>query len=295
MPHRPAVRSDPAAGKAGTESGAPTPGPGAPTPAMSTGAAPISVRTQGDVPPGSVDYALQRIGHVIERMDEPVLAARVTLSVAADPARARPALAKANLDLGGRFVGAHVAAHGMPEAVDLLSDQLAQRLADRAQRLEALHRRPVGSEGPGEWRHGDLPTTRPEYFDRPADERELVRQKVFVTAEQSADEAAFDMDQLDYDFYLFRDVATGDDSLLERRPGGTYRLQGVRPRTASPAPAAVELDVDGRPAPVLTPDGAVEQLAEADGRFVFFADAVSGRGCVVYLRYDGHYGLLTLA
>lgn len=295
MPHRLVGWSDPAAGRAGIERGGPAdPGPGARTPAVSTEAAPIDVRTQGDVPAGSVAYALQRIGHVIERTDEPVLAARVTLSMAADPARARPALAKANLDLGGRFVGAHVAAHGMPEAVDLLSDQLAQRLADRAQRLEALHRRPAGSEGRGEWRHGDLPTSRPEYFDRPADERELVRQKVFVTAEQSVDEAAFDMDQLDYDFYLFRDVASGDDSLLERRPGRAYRLRSVRARAASPTPAALELDVEGRPAPVLTLDGAVEQLAEAD-RFVFFADAVTGRGCVVYRRYDGHYGLLTLA
>ena len=43
-----------------------------------------------------------------------------------------------------------------------------------------------------EWRHGDLPTQRPEYFDRPYDERELVRTKTFALEPISVDEAAFD-------------------------------------------------------------------------------------------------------
>jgi hypothetical protein len=35
---------------------------------------------------------------------------------------------------------------------------------------------------------------------------------------------------------------------------------------------------------------------EADGEpFVFYLDGESGEGRVLYLRYDGHYGLITLA
>jgi hypothetical protein len=29
-----------------------------------------------------------------------------------------------------------------------------------------------------------------------------------------------------------------------------------------------------------------------DHRFLYFTDAETGRGCVLYLRYDGHYGLI---
>jgi len=46
---------------------------------------------------------------------------------------------------------------------------------------------------------GDLPTARPEYFDRPAEDRQLVRHKTYAIDELTPDEAAFDMDQLDYD------------------------------------------------------------------------------------------------
>ncbi len=36
-------------------------------------------------------------------------------------------------------------------------------------------------------------------------------------------------------------------------------------------------------------------LAEMDAlnhRFLYFTDAGTGRGCVLYLRHDGHYGLI---
>ena len=37
---------------------------------------------------------------------------------------------------------------------------------------------------------------------------------------------------------------------------------------------------------------AVSKMDELNHRFLFFTDASSGRGAVLYLRYDGHYGLI---
>jgi len=144
----------------------------------------------------------------------------------------------------------------------------------------------------GEWRHGDPPTERPEYFDRPPDERELVRHKSYPIDWLTSDEAAFDMEQRDFDFYLFRDRVSGDDALLERRSDGSYRL--TRLRTTATAEPASTLTVEHaeHAAPTLELDEAIERIGVGGERFVFFANSTTGRANVLYRRYDGHYGLI---
>ena len=272
-------------------------GEAAPEPASivvegAAGSLEVHVLTRGDVPGGAIEYAAGKVAAVSHRIDEPILFARVKLTQAADPARTRPAMAQVAIDVNGDLVRAGVASHTMREAVDLLEGRLRDKLEHRAQRREA-ERRLVAIPEPGEWRHGDLPTTRPTYFERPVDERELVRHKTFVTDELTPDEAAFDMDQLDYDFYLFRDLASGTDSLIQRQPDGTYRMtHGQRP-AVEPGPTALRLQVAELPAPESTVPQAIERLDTGGEPFVFFVNAATGRGNVVYRRYDGHYGLLT--
>lgn len=76
---------------------------------------------------------------VPERVDEPVLAARVKLTQEAHHSIAKPCLAQGMVDLNGRPVRAHVAAATMQEAVDLLQDRLTARLA-RIRRYQDHHR-----------------------------------------------------------------------------------------------------------------------------------------------------------
>jgi hypothetical protein len=254
----------------------------------------LTTSTQGDVSSDAIDYARQRIGHLATRIDEPISFARIKLSVAADPARSRPAMAQASLEINGRPVRAQVAAHEMHEAVDLLQRRLADQIAHRAQHLESLRRHSPDQAEPGEWRRGDLPSVRPDYFDRSVDQRQLVRHKPFVAAEENLDEAIFEMDQLDYDFHLFRDIDSREDSLLYRLPNGACCLQHLHPSGSPPSISASDVVLDARPAPTLTLDGAIEHLNLSGLRYVFFADPMTGRGNVVYRRYDGHYGLLTL-
>ena len=51
-------------------------------------------------------------------------------------------------------------------------------------------------------------------------------------------------------------------------------------------------DLEHRPVERLTVDEAIEHLDLVADPFVFFVHAETGRGNVVYLRYDGHYGLI---
>ncbi len=251
----------------------------------------IGIVERGDVPGEAVAYARRRLESVIDQIADPVLYARVKLTQAPDPARDRPAVAQVTVDINGDLVRAHVAGHTMLEAIDLLRGRLNAQLEHRHERQKTRHRRPEDS-GPGEWRHGDRPTERPRHFDRPVDERQLVQHKSYVIDDVTPDEAAFDMEQLDFDFYLFRELATGQDALIERTEDGGYRLNRADGSTTDPGPTAIALSVAEHPAPVLDLDQARDHLAVGGGPFVFFLDADSGRGRVLYLRYDGHYGLV---
>jgi hypothetical protein len=39
-------------------------------------------------------------------------------------------------------------------------------------------------------------------------------------------------------------------------------------------------------------EDAVAEMNILNHRFMYFTDAASGRGNVIYMRYDGHYGLI---
>ncbi len=261
--------------------------------AASAGPLEATVVTDGKITEREWERAIAHVATVVEDIDDKVLFAKVKLRIAPDPARERPASAEVTLDINGDLVRVHAAARSLREATAIVHDRLQDKLRHRAQRRSWLRSR-IGEQPPGEWRHGDRGAHRPDYFDRPAGERELVSHKSFAVDELTLDEAAFDLEQLDYDFYLFRDLATGEDAMIQHGPGGSLVLSLLRPATVDRQPTAVKLEVSDVAAPRLTIDEAIERL-DADGeRFVFFANADTGRGNIVYQRYDGHHGLITL-
>lgn len=254
------------------------------------GAVEVSVVIKGEVSPADEAGAVRAVLGVAARIREPVLFARVKLTHEPDPARERPALAQAVLDVDGDLVRAQIAARSMPEATDALVHRLRDRLEHRARRRAYL-RDSSGVARPGEWRHGDLAAVKPPYFDRPVEERQVVSHKTFAGGELTPDEAAFDMEQLDYDFYLFRDLASGSDALMERLGEGAYRLTRAR-SDMEPGPSAVALDIATTEVPTLRLDQAIERLNAGAEPHVFFVDATSDEAAVLYRRYDGHYGLI---
>ena len=175
----------------------------------------VVVEARGDVSPAEREYAQMKIGRLRGLVPGPVLFARVALTTHADAARERPASAKGSLDVNGRSVRAHVAAGTMLEAIDLLEARLRERLERFAHHQESKHLRLRGSDD-HEWRHGDRETSRPPYFPRAAEERQIVSTKTFAVDEMTPDEAAFDLELLDHDFYLFKNLETGEDNVVAR-------------------------------------------------------------------------------
>ena len=233
---------------------------------------PVSLVADEGVGEDARAHALDALLAVARHSPRRVLHARLTLRLHRDPALERPAVAKASLDVAGRPVRAHVAAGTMPEAVDLLERRLRRGLEDLEEARRA-RRHEKGVAVAGEWRHGSLPAERPEHFPRPPEERELVRRKTFAPASVTPGEAALELQLLDHDFHLFTNAETGEEDVVRRRDDGTVAH-------------------DRGPAPALLLEDALERLDAGGERFVFFTDPQSRRGKLVYLRYDGHYGLI---
>ncbi|MCF6467875.1 HPF/RaiA family ribosome-associated protein [Nonomuraea sp. MG754425] len=250
----------------------------------------VQVETRDAIPPGAVDYAREVVAAATSFANEPVLSARVKLSATADPVVYCPCTAQANINVSGQLVRAQAVAQSMDQALRLLGDRLRVRLRHTGRDAENLRgRRPEDVDH--EWRRSS-PHRRPlPYSPRAGGEREIVRHKAYELTLATPDEAAFDMEQFDYDFYLFTEAGTGQDSVIYHSRDG-YRLAQIAPMPHKLGPVAIPLTVSSVPAPVLTVSEAVERLETTGMPFVFFADAGTGRGSLAYHRYSGHYGLI---
>ena len=252
----------------------------------------VQIETQGAVPEGMSELAIAKVDSLLRLVTEPVLQVRVTLTMAADPAVARPAVVRVNVYLDGRFVRAQAAGQTMRESVEHMASRLRVRLERSARNWEA-RRGSRPADAPGEWRHQSIPAHHPSYFSRPAEERQVIRRRSYAAGCKTPEEALADLNLLDYDFYLFTDELTGQDSAIYRVADG-YRLAQAWPaRPRRPLPEAM---VQTRqPAPRLTVSGAIARLEALGHEFLFFVDTGTSRGSLIYHRYDGHYGLVVPA
>ncbi|WP_436498254.1 ribosome hibernation promotion factor [Actinokineospora sp. HUAS TT18] len=255
----------------------------------------VRVSEHGTFPMGAADYAREKVSAVLPLAHEPVLSARVRLTRYQDPAVKRPVTVQVNLDVNGRLIRVVASGPTTREAVDVVAARLRGSLERAARHWEARRGASPSAE-PHEWRRGAVPAHRPGWFPRPPEEREIVRHKSFTPARITLDEAAFELDLMDYDFHLFTEAGTGQDSVLYRAGPTGYRLAQVDPApTGQLSPFSVPVTMSYHPAPLLSTDEAVARLEATGSPFLFFLEGEHARGHVLYHRYDGHYGLLSPA
>ena len=253
----------------------------------------VQTYARGDVPREAMDLAVQRVRSLLRLAPEPVLFARVKLTLATDPAVEHPAIAQANVDLGGRLIRAQATGETMREAIERMGDRLSLQMERVARNWAAIRgSQPVAQ--PAEWRHQSLPAPRLPYYPRPLEERAVIRRKSYALACQTVDEAVADLELLDYDFHLFTEKATSEDSVVYRTPDG-YRLAQARSRPHRPITADVPITISEHPAPRLAAHEAITRLEALGQTFLFFVNSQTSRGNLIYHRYNGHYGLITPA
>ena len=271
-----------------------------PTPATprpdGDGAGLVQVVLRGDLPEQLAGLIRVKVARVQRFAPRTVRGGRVVLTLDPDPAVERPARIVADLDVDGTPVRAHAEEATASEAIDAMLDRLRRRMSQLAERRADRHRwieAATQAEAPAV-RGARQPRPRPAApgLRRAPAERAVVRRKTFALDPITPDEAAYEMDLLAHDFYLFRDKLTGRDALIHRREDGTFGLSEVG--HAWTRPALDQLVVEPPP-PKLSEEAAIERLDAGGEPFVFHVDPQTGRGRVVYRRYDGHYGVIVPA
>ena len=251
-----------------------------------------AVAVRGAVTPDEAEHVRDAVGPEIAAIGHPVEQARVRLTRYAGRDLPMQVVAQVNVLVADRMVRSQLAAPTADEAIDGAAAGLRWRLNRLGRRLAAEQSGDVGLGHVG-WRPVFLPAPAGLLISRNRP-RKLVRSKSCRLAVQDPDAAAFTMELRDYPFHLFADDTTGAESVLYRGGPTGYRLLRT---VAGPDPAStVPLSVRGWPAPVLPVARAVETLNSAPARsFLFFTDPATGRGRVLYRRYDGDLAMLSPA
>jgi ribosome-associated translation inhibitor RaiA len=233
----------------------------------------------------------RELGPLDRLVSAPIRDAHVVLTQEENPRLAHPARAEAEIDVNGNVIRGRVADVDIGHAVDQLGERMRRQLRRFVETRMTAHRVPA-HPAPGEWRHRQWSPPRPEHFPRPAADRELMRRKAFDLGAMSAFEAAELMQDLDHDFLLFSDSRTGADAVVYVRDDGDL---GVIVPAGTPLPSAPAESIryeHSRLTDPLAVDAAVAEMDELGHRFLYFVNPATGRGTIIYLRYDGHYGLI---
>ena len=244
---------------------------------------------EGTVAAAARKRAEEVVRGLADKAPRPVIFERVKLTQEASRPPTEQHIAQVTIDVSGAVLRAQVAAPSMIEAVNLAGRRLERRLRDLTDRRDDANTRTPATE-PGTWRSGDLPSARPDFFPRSPGEREIVRRKTWSGDRASITDALFDLYALDHRFYLFTDVSDGVDAVVYEDDGEVKlrRLTGDVPDGLE----GFEIDVVEAPAPEMTDEEAADRVDSSNEPFVFYKDSATGRGAVLYRRYDGHYGLV---
>ncbi|MFC4127328.1 sigma 54 modulation/S30EA ribosomal C-terminal domain-containing protein [Nocardia rhizosphaerae] len=230
----------------------------------------VVVYPSGEIPELEIRRIAEAVGRLLQRHGaEP--AAR--LRIAGPPCMAGPVLIQANLMLNGHAVRVQAVTSGPGDALPLVV-----RLE---QRIVAL-RRP--------WTPRPWPETGGTQVLAQIHPGALTRRKDVPLVRSSPTAAAAVLDRMDYEAHLFVDAETGEDAVVHRAgPTGVRiaRQLSVRP----PVDTAHGLfTVCPRVAPTLSEVDAVRRLCEHGLPHLFHIDPDSGRGRLLYRRYDGDLG-----
>lgn len=244
----------------------------------------LQVTVRGTVPDDAAARARDKVLDLADRARGTVSSATVRLSEPFEQAGAqagRPAVAQVNLTVNGRPLRVQIAATTLGEALELAATRLRELMAA----VDPLDRHgvpPPQAQPRPDWRRPDIRSS----------ERKVVRRKIYPLMVQTPDEAAATMETRDYDFHLFTDAGSGTDSVIYRGPPDGYLFAQVDPGTPARRPTRIPLTVNAIPAPRISLSQARKELATLEAPFLFFTDEATGRGNVLYRRYDGDFGLI---
>jgi ribosome-associated translation inhibitor RaiA len=249
--------------------------------------------TAPDVSPRLVEQIRRRVAGLERLVDDPP--PEVRLTVRPGPARSgpdarRPFVADASAPDHGRVLAAHALGPTAITAAAAAVERLRRQLRRTRDEEVALRNEPrVIARGIADLRR--LERQRPEVARKPPEEREIVHRRTYSTEPEPTLSAVADLLDDDQEFRLFVHVLTREDVVVHWRDDGRVGLlhpQGSALAGEGP-PVVPEPSRYSEPLPLAVARSEMDVL---NHRFLYFIDEDDGRGKVLYLRYDGDYGLV---
>jgi ribosome-associated translation inhibitor RaiA len=250
----------------------------------------VEVRSEFEMPRDELQAVREQVAALDRYTDEPITGVRLTLRPGAGRTKNRY-VADAHVVIEGRVLAAHVAGPNPREATEAVVARLRRQL-----------RRVAGAEiarrnEPDEIRRAleDLQrdsSDRPQPSQKPPEEREMVQRRTYAARPEATLEAISEMLDLDEEFHLFVHVRSGEDVVVHWRDDNRVGL--IHPRGSVLADESDDIVV-AEPSRYSEPQTLEAVRAEMDlvnHRFLYFIDAADERGKVIYLRYDGDFGLV---
>jgi ribosome-associated translation inhibitor RaiA len=245
---------------------------------LSTTQAPVQVQLSGELAPSAADYLRQKIQLAVDHCPVPLHSVRVRL-VRRDHESGGRVVAQATVAVTGKQLRVQVRASSAHEA----ADQLEARLWRRLERLARTSRRDL---------RASVPTPMPVGGTDAADPR-IVRHKVVSPARYTVEDAVGDLDFMGYDFHLFIDRENGRDAVVHRTGPAAYRVAWTDPHGIEALQFDLPVTYSPEAAPRIDVAAAIDRLVATRSAFVFFVDPERDRGCLLYRRHDGDYGLIS--
>jgi hypothetical protein len=246
----------------------------------------VQVLVRGAVSTADVDRGRRSVAASIGRAAD---AARPQVKMADYPAGR--AVAQINVHYASRLVRGQAPGRSVDEALRTACTALSRRLDRLERRLNEIPAGPPDFTDEA-WDRRDIRNI-PRQWRLAGPGRRIRRHKAVPLALQEAAAAALTMDLRDYDFHLFVEANIGDHALVHRAGPGSYRMRVPRPELLAGVDFGAPVTLDQTPLPRLSLPDAVRFLDRDEAPFVGFIAATTGRGTVLYRRYDGHLGVLT--
>ncbi|MEA2331997.1 MAG: hypothetical protein QOH58_2135 [Thermoleophilaceae bacterium] len=248
----------------------------------------VELHTQ-DVPDDQAEAARERIASLDGQAARPITGARLTLRRAM-PRGGRPYVADATLLYDGRLLAAHTTGRSPLEAGDLAAERLRRQLrrirdAEVAQRNEPRVLQAAVAELDTGTRY------LPEATLKPPRERQIIPRRPFVDVPLPTLDAIDLLLDLDVEFSLFTHERTNEDVVVHRLPDGRIGLLHP-PGSVLADESDLLVTEPSRYSEPLTLETARAEEDVLNHRFLYFTATEDGRGKVLYLRYDGDYGLV---
>jgi putative sigma-54 modulation protein len=175
------------------------------------------------VTPALRAYAVEKIGHLAHYLDQ-IQEAHVTLRT-----ERAVSIVDVVLTLKHHLIKAEERSPDMRASIDLVRDRLEQQIRKFKTKHYAHHAKANGKAASRVRSSSRRRAQAPEESDGSDKEPRIVRQKRIEIRKMDPQEAAWQMELLGHDFFLFQNNQTGEVNVLYKRRGGHLGL--IEPTT----------------------------------------------------------------